>query len=82
MSSGAGVDSLDVDLPNHFLYRDTMWLSGEVTDKYKEKVSHEDYYAIDLQLHGTNQLGEAVAVGSATVYLPSPGHLVTLPIPH
>jgi hypothetical protein len=74
--------ALDVDLPNHFLYGDTMWLSGEVTDKYKEKVGNEVYYAVAARLNGTNQLGETVAVGSAVVYLPSPGHPVALPIPH
>ena len=74
--------AFDVDLPNHFLYGDTMWLSGEVTDKYKEKVGNEVYYAVAARLNGTNQLGETVAVGSAVVYLPSPGHPVALPIPH
>ena len=74
--------SLDIDLPNHFIYGDTMWLSGEVTDKYKEKVGDEAYFAVDVQVHGTNQLGETIVRGNATAYLPSPGHPVTLPIPH
>ncbi len=74
--------SLDVDLPSHYIYGDTMWLTGEVIDKYKEKVSGEFYHGLNVRVQGTNQLGETVVRGNATVYLPAPGHPVTLPIPH
>ena len=74
--------SLDIDLPNHYIYGDTMWLQGEVTTKYTAKVDNETYFAVEVQVRGTNQLGETIVHGNATVYLPSPGHPVTLPIPH
>ena len=74
--------SLNIELPNHFLYGDTMWLRGEVTDKYRERIGDVTYFAVEVRINGTNQIGETVAVGSAVVYLPSPGHSVALPIPH
>ena len=74
--------SLDVDLPNHFLYGDTMWLKGEVADTYEEEVGDEVYFAVRTRIQGTNQLGETVLQGSATAYLPEPGHPVKLPISH
>ena len=82
MGDDAFLRSLDVELPNHFLYGDTMWLSGTVSDKYKERVGGETYHAVEVRITGTNQLGETVATGMAVAYLPSPGHPVTLPIPH
>ena len=74
--------SLDVYLPNHFLYGDTMWLSGEVDDTYEDEVGDEVYFAVRVRIQGTNQLGETVLQGTATAYLPEPGHPVKLPIPH
>ncbi len=74
--------SLNIELPNHFLYGDTMWLRGEVTDKYRERIGDVTYFAVEVRINGTSQIGETVAVGSAVVYLPSPGHSVALPIPH
>ena len=82
MGDDAFLRRLDIELPNHFLYGDTMWLSGQVTDKYKERVGGAIYHAVDVEVRGTNQLGESVARGSATVYFPSPGHPVDIPIPH
>ena len=67
---------MNIDLPNHYIYGDTMWISGEVTNKHKEGT----YFAVKVNLTGTNQIGEIVLTGSAIVYLPSPGHSVSLPL--
>ena len=82
MGDDAFLRSLDIELPNHFLYGDTMWLRGTVSDKYKERIGKETYFAVEVRISGVNQLGETVAVGKAVAYLPSPGHTVSLPIPH
>ena len=71
---------LTVDLPNHFCYQDTMWLSGEVVKKYKETVGSEEYHALDIRVSGHNQLGETLVDGTAVVYLPEKGFLVGLPV--
>lgn len=71
---------LSLDLPNHFLYQDTMSLSGEVTKHYKDKVGSEEYHAVDVKVFGKNQLGQTLVDGTATVYLPERGFLVGLPI--
>ena len=71
---------LDLSIPGHYLYGDTMWLSGEVADKYKEKVGDHVYHAVDVRVSGWNQLKERILSGTATVYLPNPGHPVALPI--
>ncbi len=82
MGDDAFMRSLDVELPNHFLYGDTMWLKGTVSDKYKERVGGQTYFAVEVRINGVNQLGETVVIGKAVAYLPSPGHHVSLPIPH
>ena len=82
MGDDAFLRSLDIDLPNHFLYGDTMWLRGAVSDKYKERIGSETYFAVEVRINGVNQLGDTVAVGKAVAYLPSPGHPVSLPIHH
>ena len=71
---------LHVDLPNHYLYGDTMWLTAEVTGKRTEQMDGAIYHAVDVRIHGANQLGETVVQGSATACLPEPGHPVELPI--
>ena len=82
MGDDAFLRRLDLDLPNHYLYGDTMWLTGEATDKYKERIGGEQYYAVEIRIQGTNQLGETIVRGTATAYLPNPGHTVDLPLPH
>ena len=57
-----------------------MWLSGEVVDKYKEKIGGVLYGAVDIKLEAVNQLGAKVQPGKATVYLMSSSKEVTLPI--
>jgi acyl dehydratase len=73
---------LEIDLPGYYQYGDSIWLTAEVVDKYKERVGTEMYHAVDIRLQGANQLAETVVRGSATVYLPNPGQPVMLPIPH
>ncbi len=74
--------SLDVELFNPFLYGDTLWLTGEVSDKFRERVGGETYFAVKVRVNGVNQLGETVAAGDAVAYLPAPGRPPRLPIPH
>jgi hypothetical protein len=71
---------LSLNLPNHFLYGDTMWLTGEVTKKRTEEVGSGEYNAVEIRISGTNQLGETLVDGIAVVYLPEKGFLVGLPI--
>ena len=71
---------MSLDLPNHFLYEDTMWLSGEVTSKFNEQVGETEYSAVEVKLSGHNQLGQTLVDGTAVVYLPERGFLVGLPI--
>ena len=63
-------------------YGDTLWLSGEVIDKYKDNVENVEYAAVDILINGINQVGENSLPGKATVYLPSRelGEVV-LPVP-
>jgi hypothetical protein len=73
--------SIDLNVPHSFLYGDTLWIKGKVVDKYKEKIDHTMYRAVDVNIQETNQLGDTLATGTATVYLPDRGHDVKLPIP-
>jgi hypothetical protein len=74
--------NMDVSLPNHFLYGDTMWLSGKVTDKYKETLGGQPYHAVRVNVVGVNQLDQTILDCSSLIYLPNPGSPVFLPIPH
>lgn len=73
---------LSIDILGHYIYGDTMWLFGEVLDTYKKDINGQSYGAVDVGVKGVNQLGEDILSGKAVVYLPSPGHPVSLPIPH
>ena len=63
-------------------YGDTTFMDAEVVRTYRDKVGDEEYGAVDLRIMGMNQIGETSAPGTATVYLPSAGEPITLPIPH
>lgn len=76
------IRKVDTQLRKPNYYGDTQWVSGEVVNKYKEKVGDEEYNAVDVIISQVNQVGENTAPGKATVYLPSKGKPVTLPIPH
>lgn len=82
MGDDGFVRNMDVRLPNHFLYGDTMWLSGKVIEKYKETVDDETYHAIKVNVVGINQLNETILDSTSVIYLPNPGSPVSLPIPH
>ena len=71
---------MSLDLSNHFLYEDTMWLGGEVTRKFNEQVGDAEYSAVEVKLSGHNQVGQTLVDGTAVVYLPERGFLVGLPI--
>jgi hypothetical protein len=70
-----------MEIFNVFMYGDINWYKGKVTEKYKERIGSNVYGAVDIDIEVTNQLGEHVAAGDATVYLPFAGQEVALPIP-
>ena len=72
--------NMTLELPNHFLYEDTMWVTGEVLNKSQERVDSADYFAVEVRLSGHNQLGQTLVEGKAVIYLPEKGFLVGLPI--
>jgi acyl dehydratase len=73
--------TINLDVPNSFLYGDTLWIKGTVVDKYKEKIDNTMYHAVDVDIQEVNQLDDMLGTGTATVYLPDRGHDVKLPIP-
>jgi acyl dehydratase len=81
MSDYGFIRRLDVDTLEPHLYGDALWMKGTVVEKYKEKLGGRLYGAVGVKLEAINQLGQNVAPGTATVYLPSPGREVELPIP-
>ncbi|MCJ7634062.1 hypothetical protein MUP77_16955, partial [Candidatus Bathyarchaeota archaeon] len=82
MGDDGFIRRFDLQLRKPMFYGDTVWYYAEVVKKYKDKVGDVDYGAVDIKINGTNQLGEVCAPATATVYLPSPGKPITLPIPH
>jgi hypothetical protein len=80
MSDEGFLKSLTVEILEPFFYGDTLWIKGEVVDKYKEKISGIMYGAVDVKIELINQLEDLVGKGAATVYLPSRGREVKIPI--
>jgi len=72
---------LDTQVRKPKYYGDTTWFKGEVVKKYKVVEGGIEYGAVDIKIDGVNQRGEMSSPGSATVYLPSPGRPVQIPIP-
>ena len=72
---------LDVEIKQPFLYGDTLWITGQVTKKYRDKVGDVEYGAVDIKIDALNQLKENTLQGTATIYLPFPGQEVKIPIP-
>jgi len=72
---------LDVQIRRPGFFGDTTWFSGEIVKKYKVTEGGVEYGAVDIKIEGVNQLGLSTTPGSATVYLPSPGREVQIPIP-
>ena len=81
MSDDGFIRRLNFEILQPFFYQDVNWYKGEVTDKYKEKIGDVTYKAVDIKIEVNNQLGEKTAAGGATIYLPSRGRPVKLPIP-
>ena len=81
MGDDGFIRRLDVQIRRPVFYGDTTWFNGEVVNKYKVTEGGVEYGAADIKLDGVNQLGLANTVGTATVYLPSPGREVQIPIP-
>jgi acyl dehydratase len=72
---------LNVVIHQPLLYGDTGFYSGTVREKYKLKLGEMVYRAVDVEVKAVNQINEPVLTGTATIFLPSPGHEVVLPIP-
>jgi acyl dehydratase len=81
MSDDGFLRRLSMEVLKPFFYQDTNWYRGEVVEKYKEKIGDTTYKAVNVKIEVTNQLGEKSASGDATIYLPSRGQEVKLPIP-
>ena len=80
MGDDGFIRSLQVDVSEPYLYGDSLWVKGTVVEKYKEKIAGGVYGAVDIKIESINQLGQNVAPGKATVYLPSKCRVVDLPI--
>ncbi len=79
MGDDGFIRKLKTETTGPFFYGDTLWMTGEVTKKRKRK----DGAAVDIEIKMTNELGDLITVGSATVLLPSrTGGPVRLPISH
>jgi acyl dehydratase len=80
MSDEGFLKNLKVEILEPFFYGDTLWIKGEVVDKYKEKIGGIMYRAVDVTIEIVNQLKDLTGKGTATVYLPSRGREVKIPI--
>jgi len=72
---------LDIQIRRPVFYGDTTWFSGEVVNKDKVTEGGVEYGAVDIKIDGVNQSGQTSTPGTATVYLPSPGREVQIPVP-
>ena len=81
MSDDGFIRRLNIEILKPFIYQDANWYNGEIVDKYKERLGDVMYKAVDIKIDVTNQRGEKTASGDATVYLPSKGCEVKLPVP-
>lgn len=79
MGDDAWLWKLDVEFRRFNYVGDTHWMRGEVVRKY---LAEGDRPAVDLEILGENQRGEATCPGHATILLPSREHgPVRLPEP-
>ncbi|MBA7667385.1 hypothetical protein ES703_75473 [subsurface metagenome] len=67
MGDDGFVRRLKTEITGPFFYSDTLWMTGEVVKKEKTA----EGTAVDIEIKMTNQLGELITLGSATVLLPS-----------
>jgi len=82
MGDDGFIRRLEVQMRKPNYWGDTTFYNAEVVKKYRDKVGDEEYGAVDIRIVGTNQIGEVSTPGIATVYLPSKGEPVKLPVPH
>jgi hypothetical protein len=82
MSDDGFLRMLKMEIHDAFMYGDFNVYKGEVVEKYKEEIKGKVYKAVNVKIDVSNQLGQEVGNGEAILYLPSPGHEITLPIPH
>lgn len=81
MGDDGFIRRMKVDTLEPYIYGDALWIRGEVVDKYKEKLGGTMYSAVDIKIEAVNQLGQNIAPGTATIYLPCVNSIVELPIP-
>ena len=81
MGDDAFLRSLDIELPNHFLYGDTMWLRGTVSDKYKERIGSETYFAVEIRIKRRKPVGRGGSrwQGCCLSAFPRPSRVVAHP---
>ena len=81
MGDDAFLRHLALSLEAPVLYGDSIRLSGEVADKFTQRIGGRRYHAVWLEIAGTNQLAERVLHAEGLVFLPARGHPVELPVP-
>lgn len=82
MGDDAFLRHLAVSLETPALYGDSILLSGQVADKFTQRIGGRRYHAVWLEVSGTNQLAERVLHAGGLVFLPARGHPVELPVDH
>jgi acyl dehydratase len=80
MGDSAFLRHLSVSLESPVLYGDSIFMSGEVVDKFTQKVGDKKYFATWVEVIGVNQLAGHVLRADGLVYLPEPGRPVVLPV--
>lgn len=80
MGDDAFLRHLAVSLEAPALYGDSILLSGQVVDKFTQRIGTRRYHAVWLDLSATNQLAERVLHAGGLVFLPARGHPVELPV--
>jgi len=81
MGDDGFLKKLYVQIRRPVFYGDTTWFSGEVVNKEKVTEGGVEYGAVEIKIEGVNQKGDSTTPGTATVYLPSSGREVQIPIP-
>jgi len=64
------IRSLKLDVLEPYIYGDALWINGKVVEKYKEKIGGKSYGVAEVKIDAINQLGQNVASGTSTIYLP------------
>lgn len=81
MGDDAFLRRMAVRIRQPLFYGDTLDLGGHVAHCFTatDEAGHH-YYAVSVEVHACNQLGEPVLSGEAVVLLPEPGRPVRLPL--